>query len=221
MTKKENIMVFNNNQNNIYPKVILEKYQESMNEDLLKFRKDTNYFTYEHYSIIGGKQYGDKFEEFIIKEVFSDIDKKDDESHDGKCKGSKGEIKVSRISLSPKNGEHYIDRSVTWDEWKSNPTSRCNTVKFQQIKPYCYDWIIGGITCKDRIRYYLFPTNIINPESGSERQRDGYEIKLQGQHRGSESEGQITYTEDWEKYFIFEDTSDEEYRNIKLEDYLD
>ena len=81
--------------------------------------------------------------------------------------------------------------------------------------------MIGGITCKDRIRYYLFPTNIINPESGSERQRDGYEIKLQGQHRGSESEGQITYTEDWEKYFIFEDTSDEEYRNIKLEDYLD
>jgi len=217
-------MVFKNTDSHIYPSAILKKYEKELQEEVLKYCKDTNFYTYDHFKIIGGKPYGDDFEEFIKEEVFSDIDEKDDESHDGKCKSSRGEIKVTRISLKP-NGEDYIDRSITWDEWNSNSKSKYNPVKWQQVKPSCYDWMIFAIVCRDRIRYYLIPTNLVNPLAGKENYNSNYEIQMLNMHRHEDSktrkEGQITYKKNLEKYFIFEDTIDSENRNIKIEDYLD
>jgi len=218
--------VFNNSQNNIYPTKILDKYKKKMDEELLKFCKDTNYYTYNHYSIIGGKPYGDKFEEFIIEDIFSDMDRKDDESHDAKYKDSKGEIKVSRLSIKPKkaNGKSYVDRSVTWEEFNNGTASHYNPIKWQQVKPSCYDWMICGIVCRDRIRYYFIPTDLVNPLAGKENYNYKYDIQMYSMHRHEDfktrKEGQINYKKDLEKYFIFEDILGDENRNIKIGDLI-
>ncbi len=131
------------------------------------------------------RPFGEKFGEWLIGKIESNIKARKDGSHDGILDGKKCEIKISRAIEKTLNKLSFSEKLLSESSTKFADST--SDIKFdcniQQVKPKCFDVIIYGVFFEDII--YLFKTTndiIVNDKN------IGYVDK---QHRGNVGEGQF------------------------------
>lgn len=174
-----------------------EDVRLEMLEELFKFNvyaEKHKYSSWFHPSIT--TDFGDMYVEPAIINHFQ-LDKREDNSHDAVIivdgKKYKIEIKSTRCLKKKEKDETYFDRAFLYENIPGHK-SRSNTI--QQVKPDCYDYIIGAIVCLNEIETYLVPTSDFSFDDNKSK------IKLSGQHKGNDGyEGQISFKK-LEKYCL-------------------
>jgi hypothetical protein len=134
--------------------------------------------------------FGDKFVEPKLIDYFC-LSRREDKSHDATIivdgKTLKIEIKSTRCLEKQAKDETrtYFERAFLY---KDMPDSKKLRFSIQQVKPACYDYVIGAIVCLDEIEIYLVPTSDFSFDDKKSK------IKLSGQHLGNAGyEGQVSF----------------------------
>ena len=140
------------------------------------------------YDEANGKNFGDKIEDWLKSDVFSDLEEKTSEEHDALFNGKRIEIKVVRSARSPMgDGSHLKTRALVYDNKK--PFKGVGS--FLQVKPTTFDYMIAVILYKDAMALYLIESDDISSKTGKENKELG-KIMLSKQHRGHSTEGSIS-----------------------------
>lgn len=164
---------------------------------------------------------GGKISEGLVSEIFSDLTPRKDKSHDFMFGESRVETKLIRAhkhhspfckrkrfleALRPYNNDTLVSRGLTAIPGchKEGHTRGGLVVPFgnkqlQQFKPKESDYAMLLVVFLDKIRFYVFPSNIV---SGTVGKDVGGKITMGRQHP-SKSEGQIEIGK-ISDYFVYE-----------------
>lgn len=160
----------------------INKEYELYLDNKIEFKYE-RWFTY-------NTDFGDAIVEPFINDFFGLKESNNKEYDSSKIIDSinyKFEIKAFRcIQKKSASSSSYSERALTLPEWKALKNSKKNAGSFQQIKPHLFDFLIGAVVGKDNIEILLIPSKEFSF-------KENVGIKLSGQHRGNQYEGQTSY----------------------------
>lgn len=136
------------------------------------------------------QSYGLEMQNRIIAS-FSDLQKHEGDSVCDANWGPAG-VEIKSIRITRDDPSLYIgQRIVNYNSPEEHNASKSKS--FQQVKPNSSSWFLLHLLYGDAERLFIVPSTMFSTQPGKEFQERG-KIPLSSQHRGHQSEGQVSLT---------------------------